>query len=170
MAQTPRSGFSLIEIVLYLGVGAILLGAVTSFYFSLEALAVKNQTILEVEEVGQAALAVMLQSVRSAVDVNGLARGVTANDLSLRFADSSRNPTVFNVANGALRIREGRSNGPVALTPPRLRVTRFSVRNVASPGGVPVVRLELGLASVNPSGRNEYEYTQTFLGTAVLRP
>jgi len=158
------------EVVLYIGIGAILLGAITAFYFSVQTAGFKNQTVLEVEDGGAAALTPMLQAVRSATGVTGLARGRSASTLTLRMADTNRNPTVFDVVNGVLRVREGQAGVPVPLTVPRVQVTHFLVTNVAPAGTAAVLRFELTLASVNPSRRNEYEYSRTFLGTAALRP
>ena len=170
MKQRNSPGFSLMEVVLYVGIGAIMLGAVTAFYFSIQTAGLKNQTILEIEEGGTAALAPMLQAARSATGVTGLGRGRSTSVLTLRMTDQSRNPTVFDVSNGVLRVREGRAGVPVPLTVPRVRVARFLVTNVAPAGSSAVLRFELTLTAVNPSGRNEYDYGRTFLGTAALRP
>lgn len=163
-----QKGFSLIEMLLYVGITAtVLLGASMMFGILTDA-GVKNQSINEVEQQGMFVADVIGRSIDNATAVNTPSTGSTGSTLSLQTVDSGTNPTVFDVNSGVLRISEG-GGSAVNLTNSLIEVTAFSVENVSHAGTSGSVRVSLTLSRINPSGRNEYDYTKTFYVSGTLR-
>lgn len=165
---SQQQGFTLIELLLYAGIAAALLLVVSLFLSTLLGSRIKNQTIAEVEGQGAAALQLITQTIRNASGINTPSPGSNASTLSLVVDDSGGDPTVFDVASGALRVKEG-SSGAIALTNSRVIVSNLTVSNFSRSGTLGTIRVEYTITAKNVSGRNEYSFSKTFLASATLR-
>jgi hypothetical protein len=86
--------------------------------------------------------------------------------LSLQMKDASLNPTEFDVASGALRIKQGAS-GPYELTNNQVQVTNLTFRNYSSPNGKSKnIGVELTIEYLNPENLPQWE-ASIALRTAV---
>ncbi len=161
-----RRGFTLIELLLYVGLMAVML-LVSSLFMSfvLEA-RVKNQVIDEVEQQGLYTMQLIEQTVRNADAINSPAQGVNGASLSLA-VPVPNNPTVFSLVSGAIQVTEA-GGAAVGLTNSRVTASSVSFYNLSRTGTPGVVRIQFTLTHTNPSGRNEYNYNQTFYGSAAL--
>lgn len=162
------AGFTLIELMLYVGIVATLLLGVTFFSLLLLSARVKNQTVAEVEQQGAQVMRTITQLVRNAASITTPAVGASGATLSLATYDTAKNPTVLSVQSGRVRITEA---GAVAvpLTNGRVSVSGFTVQNVSRSGSPGNVRIQFTVTAVNPSGRQEYTFQKTFVGSASLR-
>ena len=161
-------GFSLIELLLYISISAILLLAVSSFLGILLQARVKNKTIAEVEQQGMQVIQLVTQTVRNSKGINSPATSTTASLLSLDVTNGADNPTIFDLAGSAFRTTEG-AGSPIPLTNSRVAVSSLEFHNLSRAGTPGIVRVKFNISHINPEGRNEYDYSRTFFASASLR-
>ena len=83
-------------------------------------------------------------------------------------ADAAKNPTVFDLSGGVLRVTEG-AGAAIALTAADVTVTSLQFSNVsyaATPGSV---RIRMAVKRTNPENRQEYAFEKTFYSSANIR-
>lgn len=163
-----KKGFTLIEMILYVASSALILFAFGSFVFTTLNARIKNATILEVEQQGQFVLSTITQYLRNAENITSPTAGNTAVELELDVIDLQSDPTTFGISNNVIQVSEGGATA-VSLTSSTVTASALSFVNATrsrSPGSV---QISFTLTGNNSSGRNEYEYTKTFSGTASLR-
>lgn len=161
-------GFTLIELLLYISITAILVFTAASLLrFTLES-RVKNQTIAEVEQQGSQVMQLITRTIRNAAIINFPTIGGSSTALSLTVVDGASSPTVFDLSSGVIRIKEGASTA-VNLTSSRVTVSSLNFQNLSRAGTSNTIRVSFTISYTNPSGRNEYSFTQNFYGSADLR-
>lgn len=163
-----QKGFSLLELLLYVTTAAILVGAISSLVLVLFQGRTKAKTISEVEEQGNQAMHLILQTIRNSESINTPTAGSSGASLSLQQTVVANNPTVFDLSSGALRITEGAS-AAVTITSSRVTASSLTFRNLTRSGTPGVVQVQFTLTYVNNSNRNEYSYAKTFISSASLR-
>lgn len=163
-----QKGFTLIELLLYVAISAAILLATTLFLSLLLQSRIKNQTVSEVDSQGVHVMQHITQAVRNADDVTAPTLGNTGALLSLVTVSVATNPTIFDLASGAIQIKES-SGAVVPLTNNRVVVSNVQFSNLSRVDTPGTVRVQFTITSVNNSGRNEYSYSKTFASTATLR-
>ncbi|OGE76508.1 MAG: hypothetical protein A3C85_03725 [Candidatus Doudnabacteria bacterium RIFCSPHIGHO2_02_FULL_48_21] len=163
-----KTGFTLIELLLYLALSAAILLAVSVFLSILLRSRIKNQTVAEVEQQGIAVMNHLTAAIRSAENINEPALGLSAGSLSLDAFGSTNDPAVFAVSGSAITVTEG-SGSSQNLTSSRVTVSGVSFQNLSRSGTPGIVRAQFTLTYLNPTGKNEYEYSKTFYASASLR-
>ncbi|TSC82069.1 MAG: Uncharacterized protein G01um101420_599 [Parcubacteria group bacterium Gr01-1014_20] len=129
---------------------------------------VKSQTIAEVEQGGAQALDIITQVVRNAVSINSPATSTTGGTLSLGVVDPLKNPTVFDLNIGRLRITEG-AGTPVEVTISKISVSSLIFSNLSKINTPGTIRVEFTVSHNNPGGRNEFEFSKNYTASASLR-
>ena len=160
-------GFTLVELILYLAIASLIVVFASVFIHNLLESKVKNQAILEVEEQGVQTLNLITQTIRNAEDINSPAKGDSSSELSLAVSDASKSPTVFDVSQETLRIKEGDSSA-TALTSNRVWVDEIHFRNLSRDGTPGIVRIELTLSYASEGQTQAYQYSKTFYASAAL--
>ncbi len=156
------------EVLLSVGVvGMIVLGASQLLQTVMEA-RVKQESVLEVEQQGAQAMRMILQTIRNADAVSSPAAGSSASSLILMIASSTRSPTVYDLSDDAIRIKEG-SASVIPLTSPRVAATGLLFFNLSRSGTPGNVRVFFTLTRSGNILRHEYAVTKNFVGTASLR-
>lgn len=163
-----RLGFTIIELLLYVSVAAVMLLLAAGFLGTLLQSRVKNQAVSEVEDQGARAVELITQTMRNAIDATVPAPRTSGPLLSLVVATSSASPTIFDSQGGALRITEGAAP-PVLLTSSRVALSGLVFQNLARLNTSSTVRVQFTLSRVNPGGKSEYDYSRTFFGSANIR-
>jgi len=166
--STPQSGFTLIELLLYVAISSVILLATSFFLQTLLESRIKNQTIAEVEQQGLHVMQIINQTLRNADIIDSPALGTSAASLSINTYTPTNNPTVFDLAGGAVRIKEGTAS-VVPLTNSRITASGLTFQNLSRTSTPGTIRIQFTLTHVNPSGRNEYNFSKTFTGSATLR-
>lgn len=161
-------GFTLIELLLSLSITSFILIMTTVFLSTLLESRIKNQTISEVEGQGVYVMQMLTQTTRNASAINAPLIGATSPSLSINTYTSSLNPTVFDLMNGVVRIKEGGSN-TINLTNSRITATNLSFQNLSRVGTPGNIRISFTLTYKNNTGRNEYNFSKTFVSSATLR-
>lgn len=163
-----KRGFTLVELLLYLGVAATMVLIASELVSLLFQSRSKQRTIFEVEGQGIQVIQRVLQTVRNADGINAPAQGASATALSLDVRDDVLDPTIFDLSGGALRLREG-AGAPVVLTNSRVTASALTFQNLAAAGTPGSIRITFTITYVNPTGRNEYEFAKTFTTSASRR-
>ncbi|HRJ06499.1 MAG TPA: prepilin-type N-terminal cleavage/methylation domain-containing protein [Candidatus Saccharibacteria bacterium] len=165
--RTTQSGYTLIELLMYVVIISALLTSITYFFgITIEARA-KNQTIAEVNDQGAAAMDYITQTIRNGTSITAPTTGASANSLTLVVPTGSLSPTIFNLSGTTLQVKEGSAN-PVAITSSDVRVTSLAFTNLTRSGTPGIVRVSFTLSHTNPSNRNEYDYQKTFTSSAEV--
>lgn len=162
--MNKQKGFSLIELLLYISMTAIVVLVISGLLYTILQSKVKNQTIAEVEQQGALAVQIISQTIRNSQSINTPTSGSSGNSLSLAQVSASVNPTVFDLSNGSLRITEG-TGSAVSLTNSRVSVSGLTFQNLSAS-----VKFQFTISHINSGSRNEYDYTKDFYGTANVRP
>jgi hypothetical protein len=144
------------------------LTTVTVFTANVLAARVKNQTIAEVEQQGLHIMQILTQTVRNSQKINSPAQGPAAASLSLDGYVSATNPTVFSLANNAITMTEAGGTA-VQLTSQRITANQLSFQNLSRTGTRGLIRISFTLNYLNPSGRNEYDFSRNFYTSVNLR-
>jgi len=164
----PADGFTLIELLLYVSMAAVILSGVSILLSVVLSSRIKNQTIADVEQQGDAVMYIITQTVRNSDSINSPTTGVSAASLSMKVFNALKDPTVFDFSGGVVRITEG-GGSAVPLTSDRIIVSGLTFQNLSRAGTSGTVRIQFTVTYVNPGGRNEYDFSQTFYGDATLR-
>jgi type II secretory pathway pseudopilin PulG len=162
------TGFTLIEILLAVGIAATLITAASALLQITLQSRIKNQVIAEVEQQGVQVLHVIAQAGRNAETITAPAVGASGASLTLDVVTAANDPTVFDLSSGTIRITEG-TGSAVSLTNSRVTASALTFQNLSRSGTPGTFRATFTLTHVNPTGRNEYAYTKTFYGSASLR-
>lgn len=168
-AGNARMGYTLIELLLYVGIVGTLLVAMSTFFATVAEARIKNQTISEVDQQGTAAMEYMSRTIRNATSITSPAAGASAASLTLVVPTGALSPTVFSLSSSALRVQEA-AGAPVTLTGGKVQVTALTFANLTRSGTSGIVQISMTLSRINPSNLNAYDYQQTFVtSVAILR-
>lgn len=160
-------GFTLLELLLYVGVIAFMLLAMSVLLSLSIQSRVKQQAIAEVEQQGAAMVSTISQVIRNASDVTSPLAGATSTSLSVTVSTASASPTAFDVSSAVLRMTEG-SAAPVALHNARVSVSNVVFQNVSRASTSGIVRMSFTVSATSTSGRSEYQFSKTFYASAAL--
>lgn len=158
-----QRGFTLLELLLYIGTVAIVLLIIAQLLFTILQSRVKNQTIAEVEQQGLQVMQIITQTIRNADSVGEPAVGISSNELELVMTNPAVNPTIFDLNVGSIRIKES-AGSFVALTSSRVTASALNFQNLSNS-----IKIQFTLTHINPGSRNEYDYSKVFYGTANVR-
>ena len=161
-------GFTLIELVLYVGLAVIMILTVSIFLSTMLQSRVRNQAVLEVESQGIQVMQRILQSARNSLAVNSPGEGLNNSSLSLDVLSATLDPTVFDISGGVIRMQEG-LGVPIPLTSSRVVARNLTFRNLSRNGTPGTVQVQFTLTHLNQEGRYEYDYYKVFIGSATLK-
>lgn len=163
-----QSGFTLVELLLYVAISSVLLLAISFFLQTLLESRIKNQTIAEVEQQGLQVMQMITQTTRNAEAITLPAQGASASSLTLDVITAVNDPTIFDLSSGTIRITEG-AGSAIVLTNSRIVASALTFQNLSRASTPGTVRIQFTLTHQNPEGRNEYSFAKTFIGSATLR-
>lgn len=161
-------GFVLIEVLMYIGIIALILAASAALVSFTNRARAKQLVEREVEEQGRQVLEQILYTVRNASEIVSPTNGATGTSLSVTVEDASASPTVFALSGNTFTISEGTATA-VSLTNSNVLATAFSVENLSRADTPGTVRVSFTLSGTVTSGSTPFLYSQTFYGAASLR-
>ncbi|HLD17881.1 MAG TPA: prepilin-type N-terminal cleavage/methylation domain-containing protein [Patescibacteria group bacterium] len=165
--KQKQRGFTLVELILYIGLSAFLLssvGVVMNVSYQTKA---RQQVITEVEQQGTAALQSISQIIRNASSIISPAAGVSATSVSVNVSDLSKTPTTFFLSDSVLQAVENTIITPLTTT--RVQVSAVSFKNLSAVGSPGTVKFQFMVAYNNPGGSPRFVYSKIFYGSASLR-
>jgi prepilin-type N-terminal cleavage/methylation domain-containing protein len=167
--HTRQTGYTLIELLLYVALIGVLLSAVVAFFGITADARIKNQTISEINDQGTYALDYIAQVARNATSISSPTVGASGTSLTLVVPTASLSPTTLSVTNGILQVKEGTA-AAVSLTSSEVKIDSLNVSNLSRSGTSGIIQVSLTLSRANPLNRNEYDYQRTFTTSVGIRP
>ncbi|MFQ6083749.1 MAG: hypothetical protein ACE5WD_10355 [Candidatus Aminicenantia bacterium] len=162
------NGFTLIELIIYIGIVAGVLLVVLNFGWEIIYGDVKSQTIREVQQNMRFSMEKINESILGAKTISSPPFGSSSDSLSLTMQDLNLDPTIFEVINNKLTITQG-GDGPYELTNDRVRVDNLNFTNVSYEGAPGAIRVQITLEHVNPNNLKQYEASLEAETTISLR-
>ncbi len=163
--KNNKQAFSLVETLLYIAIVSTMVVALTSFLSVNQNTAARNQTVNEVEQQGTQIMQLITQTIRNATSVTGPVVGTPGSTLTLVVSDSAKSPTIFDLSAGAIRIKEGTGTA-FNITSNRVTASGLTFTNLKPGTQRDSIKIQFTLSYNNPSGKQVFNYTQTFYGTA----
>lgn len=163
-----NKGFTLIEFLLYIGMTATVIAVLGSFSFQTIWGKARLTSMDEVSQNVRFVLEKMSLAIRNAQAINSPAAGTFATALSLKVLDLTKNPTIFDLSGGAVRISEG-ANPPEGLTSSEVEVANMKFSNISYTGTPGTIRIEMTVRFKNPSNRREFDFEEIFYATSNVR-
>jgi len=164
-------GFTLVELLIYISLVTIVISGVILFAGDLLYGRVKSTTQQEVAANIRFASKRILYEIRNANSINYL----LTNDLCLATNEIAYNPTRIHVADGRLQIGRGGGSNDCSglintqyLTSKLVTVSGLSFTNLSATG-TKNVQFSISIDHNNPSGRREWQASQTLTVSAELR-
>ena len=141
-------GFSLLEASIYLVLVIIIMPLIAMLlFFTVDNRARSNNSSLLLLE-GERVVDLITQTIKQAQEINQPAIGVSGDSLSLMMLNENQNPTIFNLVNGSINIKEGVGDA-LPLTSNKIVVTNLIFTN-ASKGATPgLISIEFSLSAQN---------------------
>lgn len=164
---STQRGYTLIELLLYVGIVGTLLVGMSTFFATVAEARIKNQTISEVDQQGTAVMQYLSQTIRNATSITSPAAGASGASLTLVVPTGALSPTVFSLSSSVLRVQEG-AGATVALTGGKVQITNLTFTNLTRSGTSGVVQISMTLSRVNPSNLNAYDYQRTFVTSVAI--
>jgi prepilin-type N-terminal cleavage/methylation domain-containing protein len=143
-----KKGFTLIEFLIYISIFASVLVLIFGFFLDEIFSNIGGNIAQEIQENGNFSIFKISREIKRAKSINFPPQGSSGNYLSLEMADSSLNPTVFDLSDGKLRITQGSNS--YFLTSDSVRVTRLSFSNLSFSQTPGIVKVEIEISSSNP--------------------
>lgn len=167
--NTKNRGVTLIEVLLYVSISSLILLVTSVFLSVLVQSRIKNQTIAEVEQQGLQVMQMITQIARNAEAITTPSQGASASSLTLDVVTIADDPTIFDLASGVLQSKEGVA-APVPLSNSRVIASGLLFSNMSRASTPGTIRIQFTLTHIaSPEGRNEYNFSKIFIGSATLR-
>lgn len=163
-------GFTLVELVLYVGILVIVLGASVLSALSAANARVKALSRHEVNYSSQFARDVLSQTIRRAqsIDSGSSTFDVSSSVLVLNMDDPAEDPTVFQLSSGQLTVTRG-AGAALPITTDHINVRSFEVDNLSRGSKVQDVRIILDVEYKNPSDLSQFAAELSTTQTISLR-
>ncbi len=161
-------GFTLIEVLLYVAIVAIVFGGIAAFIDAALQSRIRAEVVTEVERGGNAVVSTFIQAIRNAKSIPQPTASSSATSLTLVMTDANISPTVFQLSSGRIEMSE-RGAGTTTLTSARLTPSSVLFTNLSRSTTPGAVRFQFILDYANPDGFQEYNYRAHFIGGASLR-
>ncbi len=145
-----NQGFTLIEILLYLSLSVIMIALIGGIGVNI----LRGRVNVKIQEELQYNAQFLTEKLQTLIlEAEAIQVPVaysTSSSLSLVMKDGAKNPTIIDVADGQLRIKEG-DNNPVILSGKDIIISDMEIFNVTHPGSFGTVRvvLQLGMIGSN---------------------
>ncbi len=161
-------GFTLIEVLLYMGISTtILLAGATLFTYGNTARA-KAMTIEEIDKQGDYVARKITQMVRNGYAVDWPLYQETGTFLAVSSYTQASDPSYVRLSSGRLTLQEGPTAAAIDLTTSDVAVSAFSATTTSSLGSPGSVRVSFTM-DYNGGPQAPYKYQKTFTFSASVR-
>ncbi|MFH1546937.1 MAG: prepilin-type N-terminal cleavage/methylation domain-containing protein [bacterium] len=161
-----QSGMSLVEVMLYISISTIIMITLSYFMFTVIKTRVKSQTITEVDYQGNQAIYLIAEKIRNSKSVSLPIPHQSSDSITLITFEETNNPTVFSLIDGKVFLSEGTSD-PIQITSNRVTITKLDISNISDDSRI--FRIDLEVTHRNPENIIEYNFTESFTGSAAIR-
>lgn len=168
--MTNKNGFSLIELILYVALLAIVV--TTMVVFGVNVVLIRSKVRVEQEVIANARLASerINFEIRNASGVNS----VGAQSISLANSDATKNPTVISFSAGRITIGWGSGGNcpttlPCFLTSNKVTVQSLIFADMSSGAAPKDIKYELAVKSEVAGAAKSFYYKEYATGSAQVR-
>jgi type II secretory pathway pseudopilin PulG len=165
MNTKSQKGFTLVELLLYVSLAAVLLLGMSIILAVVLGSRVKQSTIAEVDGQGILVMEQITQAVRNADSIIVPVPQASGGLLRLNIGGAE---TRFGSQGTVIGTQEV-PGPPIILTSPRVEASNLLFENFSRVGTMGTVRVSFTLTHINPADRNEFDYSKTFISSASLR-
>jgi type II secretory pathway component PulJ len=167
-----NSGFTLIEVLLYIAIFASIIMVIAAMAINSVAERQKNEVFTAVNYQGEAAMEIIEQDIHQATSITSPARGNTASSIQLSMPQTSVNPTIFSTYNDGstnhLEISQGSPSVNTYLTNSHVSISNLSFVNEGLSGTNGSIEISFSLSYKSTSTLEEFTYQNTFYGAASI--
>ncbi|MCA9378857.1 prepilin-type N-terminal cleavage/methylation domain-containing protein [Candidatus Dojkabacteria bacterium] len=155
---------TLVEVILYMAITAILAIAITSFLSALLSSRSRFETVQAVDNEAVAILEVVNVYLRNATTITALGSGSSANFITFDSKVASANPVTISVSGNTLQLREGAAGPFINLNSSNTSISAVLFTNVSQNDLLmPSIRLSFSLTSDGGDyTQNYYETVNTY--------
>jgi len=164
-----KKGFTLIEFLIYIAIFVSLLVLIFGFFWDIIFSNLKENSYQEIQENGRFLMFRISKEIKRAKSINFPSPENQGSYLSLEMADSSLNPTIFDLQDGKIRISQGTSS-LYFLTTDLVKVENLSFFNLSYPQTPGIIRVEIKVLPLNPASFPTYQSSIIFKSSFSLLP
>ncbi|PIT92169.1 MAG: hypothetical protein COU08_03740 [Candidatus Harrisonbacteria bacterium CG10_big_fil_rev_8_21_14_0_10_42_17] len=167
--SSKSEGFTLIEVLIYVAIIGSVVSSFLLFNLSILNSGSKSYATQEVNGNLRIALDIVGERIRAAegVTVSNSVFDTNPGTLSLVMSDGAKNPTVFDVSGGILRITEG-VDDPINITTDEVNLTNVVFTNLTASSSRENIRIEITGGLRNAADANT-SYTNSIQTTVSVR-
>ena len=170
--NTNQQGFTLLELLIYVAIFSTIIGAIVGLAVLASGQKVSSQVTADINYQGEAAMALITQTVHQATSITTPAAGSSSSSLTLAMPTSAANPTVFSTYNDGstnrLQINEGSPAVQNKLTNAHANVTNLTFTNRSLTGAKGSVLIQFTITYKSTSTSAEFTFSKTFYGAATI--
>jgi len=167
--KNHKTGFTLIEIMIYITLVAGILITATSFGWNVINSRTKTFVIQEVEQNGRFIMNRITQMSRQATDINNPSTGNSDSRLELSMRDAGLDPIVFSLNSNDIEMNQA-GGSFTTLNSSNVEVIGLTFDNISTVDGKSKnIQITLTLQHINPDSRQEWQYSNDFITSIELR-
>lgn len=155
--QKKQLGVSLLETLIYIGIFAIISGAITGIFWNVTKVATNQEAANEVDENLRQAIAIIGDKVRN----SAIIQSATGSTLILKMTDFST--TTFSVVDNRFYLKEGSADSLEILSN-KVQVDSLEFTKIEMAGAKGGVRVNMALSYINNNNPN-LAFTKSLLST-----
>ncbi len=160
-------GVTLVELLLFVGILAMSMGAILAFFLLTTESRVRQQVANDVEQNAIQLEQFFENEVRHAERIIAPARGQSGTVLTIESSDSDTNPVIVAVQSGYLLLIRG--DAEYLLSPPEVTVSDLKVFNTSASDNRQSVLLQYTVSRILPLAKSGYYRRTVSQGLTVLQ-
>ncbi len=164
--KNKKTGFTLIEMIIYIAIIGIIVTAFISFSISISNARNKTYVVQEVNANARFALDLIAQKIKASTSISNPTKGNIDSEITLSFKAPADDIT-FSLLNGIIQMTEG-ANPAVSITTNEVSVDSFTFSNLTGKGRTNI-RVEMEISFRN-NGSQIFTYSDTFQNSVTTRP
>lgn len=147
---TKKSGFTLIETLIYSMIFIIVVGGMMLFAIAMLTTSQRADSQVEVADNARFVIQKVQRALQGASAITAPTVGTVANSITITSASTSANPVIFDVSGGVMRIQMA-GGIPIPLTNSSVTVSSLSFQNYSfSVNTKNTIRMRAKIDSVDP--------------------
>lgn len=166
--NNSAAGFTLLETILYTAIVSVVVFSIAMVLTMFLQVKEKNTTLSDVKEEGVWLMQRIVSIIENAENIQSPIVGTGGASLTLDVYDTLADPSILQLTNGVLTLREG-TGVAISLNSPRVVVSNLTFMNVSRPDTPGIVKFQFTMTHSGDVNNFVYGTTENFYGSASLR-